>query len=150
MSLAMTRAFGDYLFKSNKTLPEDQQAVIAIPEITRITLNDTIENADTIKKGIQADEQLIHKGPETSPFTFLIVACDGIWDVMSYKKATKFINERLLEQQDAIMQNKMPCYDLTSICAEIVKKCLYSRDNITIIIALLERGKTTPAVMGDA
>ena len=33
VKLRMTRSFGDFYLKQNKTLPDDQQAVIAVPEI---------------------------------------------------------------------------------------------------------------------
>jgi serine/threonine protein phosphatase PrpC len=142
MSLAMTRAFGDYLFKSNTKLSEEQQAVIAIPEITRVILNDSIDNMDTITRGNSAT-QMVRKPKQQSPFTFLIVACDGIWDVISFRNATKLVNERLLQQQAAIAENKLMQFDLTSICVELTKKCLSSRDNITVVIALINRGSIT-------
>jgi serine/threonine protein phosphatase PrpC len=88
-------------------------------------------------------QQVVRKPKQTSPFTFLIIACDGIWDVISFRNATKFVNDRLLQQQAAIADNKIMGFDLTTICAELTKKCLSSRDNITVVIVLINRGAIT-------
>jgi serine/threonine protein phosphatase PrpC len=49
--------------KDNKKIKAEEQAVSAVPDIKRVKLN---------LKEIQ----------ESSEYTFVIVACDGIWDVM--------------------------------------------------------------------
>lgn len=55
--LALSRAFGDFMFKENEKLTPKEQAVTAWPDV--IELNRTPE-ADMI-----------------------VVACDGIWDCVS-------------------------------------------------------------------
>ena len=55
--LGLSRALGDFEYKSNKTLKPKEQAVTAFPEIQTSAMT-----ADT---------------------EFLILACDGIWDVMN-------------------------------------------------------------------
>jgi hypothetical protein len=34
VKLRMTRSFGDFYLKQNKDLPYEQQAVVAVPEVT--------------------------------------------------------------------------------------------------------------------
>lgn len=63
--LAMSRALGDFQYKNNKNLPQTEQLVICIPDIS-------------IHERRKEDE-------------FLIVACDGIWDVMSNTDAVTFL-----------------------------------------------------------
>jgi len=55
--LALSRALGDFDYKKNSSLGPKEQAVTAFPEIKSIQL--------------------------TSDTEFIILACDGIWDVMS-------------------------------------------------------------------
>lgn len=76
--LALSRAFGDFRFKTNKTKSQADQAVSVCPDISRnhITL------AGNDKKTLQ----------------FLVLACDGIFDVCSNEEVTKFVADRLREQ----------------------------------------------------
>lgn len=60
--LALSRAFGDFGFKNGRnkeTLPVDKTKVIAVPDVKRIFVSDT----------------------ESFPLAFVVLACDGIWDV---------------------------------------------------------------------
>ncbi|KAL0477546.1 protein phosphatase 1B [Acrasis kona] len=148
MSLAMTRAFGDYLFKNNRAQNDANQAVIAEPDIVRVILHDDSKRQDLIKRESKFDN--IVKTDSQSPYTFLVVGCDGIWDVMSYRSVTKYVNEKLLQQDSEIQQGKRTRLDITSICRDLTKKCYHSRDNITVIIALLNRGSDNVDNMGPA
>jgi serine/threonine protein phosphatase PrpC len=56
--LAVARSFGDYYYKSNEKLKDDEQSVIAVPVVKEYKF--------------QLNENL----------NFLILACDGLWDVM--------------------------------------------------------------------
>ncbi len=68
-SLALSRALGDHQFKANPALPPSQQAVTCVPEVRFLDLR-------------PGDE-------------FLLLACDGIWDVMSSQAAVDFVRPRL-------------------------------------------------------
>lgn len=68
-SLAVSRALGDYDYKSSKELGQCEQLVSPEPEIF-------VHDRDA------QDE-------------FLILACDGIWDVMSNQEVCSFIHHRL-------------------------------------------------------
>jgi protein phosphatase 1G len=68
-SLALSRAIGDMEFKQAAGLPAEQQMVTALPEVQTERL-------------VSGDE-------------FLIIACDGIWDVMTSQQAVDFCRQRL-------------------------------------------------------
>merc|ERR1711962_26842 len=56
---------------------------------------------------------------------FLVLACDGVWDVMSNEDICNFITHRMKVHDN-----------LETICNEVIDTCLYkgSRDNMSIII----------------
>ena len=67
-TLAMSRAFGDFMFKGNNEDPADD-IVTVVPEIITTKL--------------------------THDMDFMIVACDGIWDCMSSQEAVDYVSSRL-------------------------------------------------------
>ncbi|XP_052006430.1 protein phosphatase 1G-like [Xyrauchen texanus] len=67
--LNLSRAIGDHFYKRNKALPPEEQMISALPDIKVLTLNEDHE--------------------------FMVIACDGIWNVMSSQEVVDFINERL-------------------------------------------------------
>lgn len=98
-SLAVSRALGDFEYKNVEGMGPCEQLVSPEPEIFA-------EERDP------ADE-------------FLVLACDGIWDVMSNEDLCDFIRNRL---------QIVP--SLESICNQVIDTCLYkgSRDNMSIVI----------------
>jgi len=86
-NLAVSRALGDYDYKSTPDLPPTDQLVSAEPEI------DIIDRSES-------DE-------------FLILACDGIWDVMSNQDIVDYISSRLLVYSD-----------YSKITEELLETCL--------------------------
>lgn len=68
-NLALSRALGDFSFKTNKNLPAEQQIVTAFPEIMD---HDNIEDVD-----------------------LAILACDGIWDCLTNDQVLAFIQSRI-------------------------------------------------------
>ena len=103
-TLAVSRAFGDYRFKGRRDLSPTQQKVSAEPRI------------DTISR-------------ESSTFEFVLVACDGVWDVMSSEVAASFVY-KLLTKKKTTAQHA---------CEALVRRCLklHSFDNISAIIVIL-------------
>lgn len=99
-SLAVSRALGDYEYKQVEGKGPCEQLVSPEPEIF-------VEKRENEK-----DE-------------FLVLACDGVWDVMSNDELCDFIRSRLLVTDN-----------LTSICNEVIDTCLYkgSRDNMSIVL----------------
>uniref|UniRef100_K3WL74 PPM-type phosphatase domain-containing protein n=1 Tax=Globisporangium ultimum (strain ATCC 200006 / CBS 805.95 / DAOM BR144) TaxID=431595 RepID=K3WL74_GLOUD len=100
--VAVSRSFGDFWFKRNAALKAHQQLVTAEPCV-RIHRRDT------------ADE-------------FLVLACDGIFDVMSNDQLRKFIRSKL---KNGVRNPK-------EICEQLLDECLAkgSRDNMSAVIVL--------------
>lgn len=68
--LALSRAIGDFRFKTNTLVPWEEQAVTCVPEV-----------------------QFTRLQPGND--SFAIVACDGIWDVKTNEEAVKFVKHRM-------------------------------------------------------
>lgn len=107
--LNLSRAIGDHFYKRNKNLPPEEQMISALPDVKALTLNEEHE--------------------------FMVIACDGIWNVMSSQEVVDFVNERLKTDGD---KNK----PLTAIIEELLDHCLAPDtsgdgtgcDNMTCII----------------
>ena len=69
--LNLTRALGDFRFKSNKNLKRSEQSVISIPEITKI---DDIKNIE-----------------------FIIMGCDGVFDCVKRQLVCEFVENEIRE-----------------------------------------------------
>ncbi|KAL3874989.1 hypothetical protein ACJMK2_037934 [Sinanodonta woodiana] len=98
-SLAVSRALGDYEYKNVEGVGPCAQLVSPEPEIF-------------CEARVEVDE-------------FLVLACDGIWDVMSNDELCDFIRSRM-----------QITGSLESVCNQVVDTCLYkgSRDNMSIVI----------------
>eukprot|EP00397_Hematodinium_sp_SG-2012_P019105 GEMP01019617.1.p1 GENE.GEMP01019617.1~~GEMP01019617.1.p1 ORF type:complete len:397 (+),score=60.57 GEMP01019617.1:85-1275(+) len=83
--LNVSRAFGDFQYKMKKGLRPHQQMISPMPDIKQHTWlsNDDVSNS------------------------FLLLACDGIWDRNSNEAAVKFVSERLKKKS------------LATICADL-------------------------------
>jgi len=98
-SLAVSRALGDYEYKSVEGKGPCEQLVSPEPEI------------------------YIHERTEKDEF--VVLACDGIWDVMTNEDLKDFVHARLKVTDD-----------LVQISNEVLDTCLNkgSRDNMSVII----------------
>lgn len=101
-SLAVSRALGDFEYKSVEGKGPTEQLVSPAPEIF-----------------IEA------RCPEGDEF--LVIACDGIWDVMTNEDVCQFIHHQLTLTDD-----------ITKVAASVVDYCLFkgSRDNMSIVLVL--------------
>nr|XP_012777919.1 protein phosphatase 1A isoform X1 [Maylandia zebra] len=99
-SLAVSRALGDFDYKCVHGKGPTEQLVSPEPEVY------------AIERSEGEDE-------------FIILACDGIWDVMANEELCDFVRSRL-EVTD----------DLEKVSNEIVDTCLYkgSRDNMSVVL----------------
>lgn len=68
-NLNLSRSIGDLKYKQSHDLPASAQMITAEPDITMKTL--------------QPDDE------------FMILACDGVWDIMSNEEAVQFVREKL-------------------------------------------------------
>lgn len=67
--LNLSRAIGDHAYKKTTSLPAEEQAITALPDIRTLTLEDEDE--------------------------FMVIACDGIWNFMSSQEVIDFVRVRL-------------------------------------------------------
>lgn len=102
-SLAVSRALGDYDYKNVDGKGPTEQLVSPEPEVFEMM-----------------------RAPELDQF--IILACDGIWDVMSNEDLCVFVKSRLEVSSD-----------LEKVCNEVVDTCLHmgSRDNMSVVLVCL-------------
>uniref|UniRef100_A0A5K3FAL9 protein-serine/threonine phosphatase n=1 Tax=Mesocestoides corti TaxID=53468 RepID=A0A5K3FAL9_MESCO len=70
-NLALSRALGDFTYKRNALLSPEEQIVSAEPDVTHCELKTT-----------ESDE-------------FIVIGCDGIWDVMTNQEVVSYVRSRL-------------------------------------------------------
>ena len=110
--LAMTRSLGDFQYKQNKALPLEKQVVIAEPEVSVHSW-----------EGYEGD--------------FLVLACDGVWDVMTNIAVVDFLRRELAGQETSEDALDQACHKLLLECLR-----LESEDNMTVVLLSLERPST--------
>ena len=115
-NLALSRALGDFTFKSNKEKPPEEQMVTAFPDVT---VEDLTMNHE-----------------------FIILACDGIWDCMSSQEVVDFCRSSLASGQEpeevceALLQNCLaPDGQMGGIGC----------DNMTAVLVCLLQGQSNEA-----
>jgi len=106
--LALTRSMGDFSYKSNPLAPADEQIITAKPDVK-------------VEKLTPKDQ-------------FLILGCDGIWDVLSSQECVDYVNKHLRAGTE-----------LRTLCEELCDYCLVERrgrqgssDNMTVIVVRLQ------------
>ncbi|EDQ86182.1 uncharacterized protein MONBRDRAFT_28624 [Monosiga brevicollis MX1] len=111
-SLAVSRAFGDFSFKDPNIKPEEHM-VTCIPDITIVPRNENLE--------------------------FIILACDGVWDVLRSETVVGMVREELLSEAA-----------LDAVCQTVVMDALQrgSSDNISCCILTLDGAKRSTDVGG--
>jgi serine/threonine protein phosphatase PrpC len=99
--LAVSRGLGDFSFKGNPELPHHKQKVIFDPDIL------------VYPRDEQNDE-------------FIVLACDGVWDVATNCQCSEMIQTILNEGET----------DISLVCEEVLDMCLEknSRDNMTMVM----------------
>ena len=108
--LATSRALGDFEYKANKDLSAEEQAVIAVPDV------------------------LVHTRDHEAD-AYLVLACDGVWDVMSNEEVAEFVVESIREYRTA---DKAV---LPAVADRVLARCLElgSTDNMSIVIVALSK-----------
>lgn len=113
-NLALSRAFGDFVFKRNDKRSATEQIVIAYPDVQTREL--------------------------TSDLEFIIMACDGVWDVMTNEEVVEFVRRRVFYRREPV-----------AICEELITRCLapdcqmgcgIGCDNMTVILICYLNGAT--------
>lgn len=119
--LAMSRSLGDFEFKAKRELPSDRQAVVAIPEVV------TRERSE-------------HDA-------LLIVACDGVWDILTNVQAAEFVMTQIqLFALDEV-------HVLARVADRMCRHCFDagSDDNLSVVLVALGETATrlTPATIAS-
>ncbi|XP_053660182.1 probable protein phosphatase 2C T23F11.1 [Anopheles marshallii] len=110
--LALSRALGDFGLKRNTQILPSEQMVTAYPDV---------------------EEREV-----TESWDFLVIACDGIWDVLSSQAVLEFV-------QEEIAQGIYP----QQICENLMMRCLapdcqmggIGGDNMTVIVVCFLHGQ---------
>jgi len=104
-NLALSRAFGDFSFKKNSSLTAEEQIVTAHPDI--------------IMKEVTDDHE------------FIVLASDGIWDVMTNQDVVEFIRAKFAKN----IEPEEVCEQLMDYClADRVENVGIGSDNMTVVI----------------
>jgi len=107
-SLNLSRALGDMEYKQRTDLSPKEHAVTAFPEVFSCKL---------------------HKDDD-----FVILACDGIWDVMTNQEAVDFVRERIGKAPLQQICENICDYCLAPDTAGVGKGC----DNMTVMVVKLK------------
>ena len=107
--MAVSRAFGDFSYKRNDALPKEEQVVCATPQLL------SFERAASGRQ-------------------MLLLACDGVWDVMSDADAAAFLRDYVEGHARAAGARV-----LADACDALVRECLRrgSEDNMTALLVSL-------------
>ena len=110
-NLAMSRAIGDYSYKDKPELSADKQKVIAVPEITTLSREPTDE--------------------------FVVLACDGIFDVMSSEELVALVKQKFAEGMSLKATCESVCHGCVAQAENDVPAAPAGSDNMTITILKL-------------
>lgn len=93
---------GDFKYKADRRLPPSAQKVSCEPDIYEV--------------------------PGLRSGALVVLACDGLWDVMTTEEVTSFVRKRFRGTDDI---------DLSQLASALVHASLKkkSRDNVTVLIA---------------
>lgn len=113
--LAVSRALGDFGYKDRRDLPPEKQKVSPEPQVTATRRTP----APSLAASLQAGE--LPTGDAA-----LVLACDGVWDVMSNEDVSAFVTSRLMKGRR----------NLATLASSLVDACLGkdSKDNMTAMV----------------
>lgn len=102
-NLAVSRALGDYIYKEKSRRAEERKICC----VADITVRERVADADQ----------------------FIVLACDGIWDVMSNEEVGEFVTNHLKDGR----------FSGEDICSRLLTNCLNknSKDNMSATVILL-------------
>ncbi|XP_071558696.1 probable protein phosphatase 2C T23F11.1 [Temnothorax nylanderi] len=120
-NLALSRALGDFIFKRNDHKSPQEQIVTAFPEVQQFTVDEDWE--------------------------FIVLACDGIWDVMTSEEVVQFVRPRLAhkigneETSNFTIHPEVICEELLNCCLAPDALMGTGCDNMTVILVCFLHGK---------
>jgi protein phosphatase PTC2/3 len=112
-NLALSRALGDFVFKKNESKRAEEQIVTAFPDVEIKEL--------------------------TNDHEFILLACDGIWDVLSNEEVLEFVRTRIAQMIPP-----------ETICEQLMTRCLapdcqmggLGCDNMTVVLVCILNGES--------
>jgi len=116
-NLNLSRSIGDLKYKQSPELPPEAQIITAEPDVLKHTLDPKDE--------------------------FFIVACDGVWDVLSNQEAVDFVRTRIQAERS---NGREP--QLSKICEAVFDRCIATNpretrgiggDNMTCVVVEIPR-----------
>ncbi|KAI0086500.1 PP2C-domain-containing protein [Irpex rosettiformis] len=113
-NLALSRAFGDFEYKKNKSLPAEDQIITCNPEII---------------------EHLITEEDE-----FVLIACDGIWDCLNSQQAADFVRAQVAQGKDLAKIAEDMCDHC--LAPSVGGGEGIGADNMTVLIVALLHGRS--------
>jgi len=125
--LSLSRAIGDLEYKQNKGLPPGGQLIIATPDVWTFQRD--------------ADDE------------FMVIACDGVWDVISSQEAVDFVRARLGSRATWAERLRDGTLELSAITEELLDHCIspdldqtdgLGGDNMTGIIVVFVPPESAP------
>jgi serine/threonine protein phosphatase PrpC len=111
--LAVSRAMGDFRLKRNPKLGEESQLVSCVPEI-----------------------QFCIRQPEDE---FMIIACDGVWDVLSSQEAVDRVGSYLPQIRAGELQPSDVVRNILNECLASDPADLVGTDNMTMILVVFRK-----------
>ncbi|PNT61390.1 probable protein phosphatase 2C 42 isoform X2 [Brachypodium distachyon] len=113
--IAVARSIGDMRYKSNIALPPALQALTCAPEIRSENITDDAE--------------------------FLVMACDGVWDVVDNQGFIDYIH---------LLLAAVPAMNLGEVCEALLDEFVErSRDNMTVLLVRFKHNAQAPDVPED-
>eukprot|EP00742_Colponemidia_sp_Colp-10_P020225 GILJ01023549.1.p1 GENE.GILJ01023549.1~~GILJ01023549.1.p1 ORF type:complete len:285 (-),score=49.85 GILJ01023549.1:76-852(-) len=103
--IALTRALGDFEFKGDASRPAREQILSGVPDVLELPMA---------------------RGQEK----YIIIACDGVWDVLTNEECAKFIDAKMVELKN----------DIGLSCEALLDRCLaptapgLGTDNMTVVV----------------
>jgi len=118
--LSLSRAIGDLRYKQNSSLTPQNQIICCTPDIRIFT-----------------------REPEDE---FLLLACDGVWDVLSSQQAVDFVRPFISGMLDGTLRPSAVAEELLDICIspDLTRTHGLGGDNMTLMIIAFRKGITEP------
>ena len=108
--LAVSRSFGDYIFKEDKSLQVFEQLVTAVPDVRTVEIDENID--------------------------FLVVSSDGVWDMMSNQEVVDAVIDGMV---NGTHLNKI-CLDIINNCKMPINPMTgQGSDNMSMILAMFRQ-----------
>ena len=117
-SLAVSRALGDFEYKNVEGKGPTEQ----LGEFSVISFQPS-ESLTNLLIAVSPEPEFYIKTRDDVLDQFLVLACDGVWDVMTNEDICSFITHRMKVQDN-----------LEIICNEVIDTCLYKVSRLSCSI----------------